>query len=71
MDSDKEIRFLLIEVHPPATDGRTTEVRRVDVRVLFSDGRWGDLVTHSSMKPWPSNDLLETAKQFVAALERG
>ncbi len=70
MSESKEMRFLQVEVPEPTSGTRTTEVRAVKVRVLFSDGSWTDLTTHTSMKPWPSGDLLETVKNFVAELER-
>ena len=70
MANDKEIRVLQIEVSELTRPPVTRELRAVKVRVLFSDSTWSDLTTHTSMNPWPSDDLLDTVKKFVAGLER-
>jgi hypothetical protein len=64
----KEIRKLLIDVPEPSEPGGR-EIREVHVSVIFSDGSWSNVKTHTSMNPWDSGDLLNTVKGFVRALE--
>jgi hypothetical protein len=64
-----EIRQLLIEVEPPSATGRG--VGEVMVTVHFSDGTFKRVKTLTTIKNWPSEDLLNTVKVFVRDLESG
>ena len=70
MSRQKEIRVLHIEVPEPQNDGGRLELREIKIWVAFSDGSWSQIKTLTSMKQWPSADLIETVKNFVAEIER-
>jgi hypothetical protein len=70
MDSQKEIRSLSLVVPEPEPNRLTTEVRIVTMEVVFSDGTRTNLKAGSSMNPWPSDDLLNAIKGYIAALEQ-
>ena len=68
--ADREVRFLQIEV--PDSDGgpKKANARVVTITVAFSDRTWTQIKTSTSMRPWPTSDLLDTVKEFVADLNR-
>jgi hypothetical protein len=66
-----EIRTLHVEVCPPQLSSQSrTEIRRVTIDIGWSEGQGlQKLVTFTSMTSWPADDLLESIKKFIAALQ--
>lgn len=66
----KELRVLQVQIPEPESNGNRVGIRQVSIIAVFSDGTWSQIKAHSSLNPWPSEDLLNTVKGFVAELER-
>lgn len=66
----REIRELRIVIPPRTRPEGSMEVRLVTIDVIFADGTGTQLRTGTSIEHWPSGDVLDTVKAFVAELER-